>query len=145
MPLAGYQPETREVQIGKGQSVALRGLSLNHLAVLIREHFPDIDGIVELFQGKVDFKKTSIDAVVLAVVSQAPGLAANLIALAAGEGDASDAEKIPGPVQVKILTVIGELTFTEVGGVGKAMEMLAALLKRKEVTAVLAKVRPTTE
>lgn len=145
MPLAGYQPETREVQIGKGQSVALRGLSLNHLAVLIREHFPDIDGIVELFQGKVDFEKTSIDAVVLAVVSQAPGLAANLIALAAGEGDASDAEKIPGPVQVKILTVIGELTFTEVGGVGKAMEMLAALLKRKEVTAVLAKVRPTTE
>lgn len=145
MPLAGYQPETREVQIGKGQSVALRGLSLNHLAVLIREHFPDIDGIVELFQGKVDFEKTSIDAVVLAVVSQAPGLAANLIALAAGEGDASDAEKIPGPVQVKILTVIGELTFTEVGGVGKAMEMLAALLKRKEVSAVLAKVRPTTE
>jgi hypothetical protein len=145
MPLAGYQPETREIQIGRGQSVEIRGLSLNHLAVLIREHFPDLDGIVEMFQGGANFEKASIEAVVLAIVSQAPGLAANLIALAAGEGDASDAEKLPGPVQVKILSAIGELTFTEVGGVGKAMEMLAALLKRTEVTEVLARVRQTTE
>jgi hypothetical protein len=145
MPLAGYQPETREVQIGKGQSVEIRGLSLNHLAVLIREHFPDLDGIVEMFQGKVSFEKASVESVVLAIVSQAPGFAANLIALAAGEGDASDAEKIPGPVQLKILSAIGELTFTEVGGVGKAMEMLAALLKRTEVNEVLAKVRQTTD
>jgi hypothetical protein len=133
MPLAGYSPETRTIRVGNTTSFDVRGLSLTDVAVLIREHFPDLDAIVDLFGDFDKITAADIRPVVIAIVSQAPGLAANVIALAAGEGDASDAAKLPGPVQVSALVNIGELTFTDVGGVGKAWETIAALLKNKEV------------
>ncbi len=130
MPLAGYQPETRKVSLGGDNSFDVKGLSLNEIAVLIREHFPDLDAIVDLFQGVNLRDDAQLQPLLLSVVSQAPGFAANVIALAAGEGSASDAEKLPGPVQVKALLDIGELTFNDVGGVGKAWEMIAGLLSK---------------
>lgn len=134
MPLAGFQPETRKVSTGGGNSFDVKGLSLNEIAVLIREHFPDLDAIVDLFQGVNLKDDDQLRPLLLSVVSQAPGFAANVIALAAGEGSASDAEKLPGPVQVKALLDIGELTFADVGGVGKAWEMIAGLLSKTGLT-----------
>ena len=141
MPLAGYQPVTREVALGAGNSFSVRGLSLNDLAVLVREHFPDLDAIVDLVGNFDKITADQFGPLALSVVSQAPGFAANVIALAAGEGDASDAERLPGPVQVKALLDIGELTFNEVGGIKKAWEMIAALLRKTEVTQAITKVR----
>jgi len=129
MPLAGYTPEVREIPLGRGNSFQVQGLSLSSLAVLIREHFPDLDAIADLFKVGNSFDVNALQPIVLSVVSQMPGLAANIIAVAAGEGDASDAAKLPGPLQVKSLMEICELTFAEVGGVGKGWGMLAALLK----------------
>lgn len=129
MPLAGYEPERRKIVLSGDNFFHVKGLSLTDLAVLIREHMPDMDAVFDLFQNVETMRPEDLQPLVLSVVSQAPGLAANVIALAAGEGDATDAAKLSGPVQVKALLEIGDLTFTEVGGVGKALEMLAALLK----------------
>lgn len=137
MPLAGYQPETRTVQIGPQNTMVVRGISLTDLAVLIREHMPDMDAVFDLFKSVDTMKVEDLQPLILTVVTQAPGLAANVIALAAGEGDASDAEKLPMPVQVAALLDIGSLTFTEVGGVGKFTEMVAALLKTTTMSKVL--------
>jgi hypothetical protein len=137
MPLAGYQPETRTVQIGPQNTMVVRGISLTDLAVLIREHMPDMDAVFDLFKSVDTMKVEDLQPLILTVVTQAPGLAANVIALAAGEGDASDAAKLPMPVQVAALLGIGSLTFTEVGGVGKFTEMVAALLKTKTMSKVL--------
>lgn len=134
MPLAGFQPATRAIQLNGDNSFEVRGLSLNDVAVLLREHFPDLDALVEMFQDFENVTRDQLNPLILSLVSQAPGFVANVIALAAGEGDASDAEKLPGPVQVKALLDIGELTFTEVGGVGKAMEMVAGLLTKTDMT-----------
>jgi hypothetical protein len=137
MPLAGYQPETRTVQIGPQNTMVVRGISLTDLATLIREHMPDMDAVFDLFKSVDTMKVEDLQPLILTVVTQAPGLAANVIALAAGEGDASDAAKLPMPVQVAALLDIGSLTFTEVGGVGKFMEMVAALLKTTTMSKVL--------
>jgi hypothetical protein len=137
MPLAGYQPESRTIQIGPKNTMVVRGISLTDLAVLIREHMPDMEAVFELFKSVDTMKVEDLQQLILTVVTQAPGLAANVIALAAGEGDASDAEKLPMPVQVAALLEIGSLTFTEVGGVGKFTEMVAALLKTKTMSKVL--------
>lgn len=134
MPLAGFQPAKRVIQLSGDNSFEVRGLSLNDVAVLLREHFPDLDVLVEMFQDFENVTRDQLNPLILAMVSQAPGFVANVIALAADEGDASDAEKLPGPVQVKALLDIGELTFTEVGGVGKAMEMVAGLLTKTDMT-----------
>lgn len=143
MPLAGYQPETRTVKTGK-TSFEVRGISLNDVAVLIREHFPDLDAVSELFTDFGSVSTADMQPLVVAVVSQMPGLAANVIALSAGEGDASDAERLPASVQMQALLDIGELTFTDVGGVGKAWETVAALLRNKEVTTKLMQTRTRT-
>lgn len=137
MPLAGYQPETRTVQIGPQNTMIIRGISLTDLATLIREHMPDMDAVFDLFKSVDTMKVEDLQPLILTVVTQAPGLAANVIALAAGEGDASDAAKLPMPVQVAALLDIGSLTFTEVGGVGKFMETVAALLKTTTMSKVL--------
>lgn len=140
MPLAGYQPETREIELSKGNSFHVKGLSLNDLTVLIRVHFDDLDALFDLFDNAERLEVKDLQPLAISVVSNAPGFAANVISLAAGEGSASDAERLPFPVQVKALLEIGELTFTEVGGVGKAMELLAGLLKKTNLTSSLKKV-----
>jgi hypothetical protein len=140
MALADFQPETREIQAGGGQSFAVKGLALTQITVLIREHFPDLDAILMLFQEAGETPTvSSLQTVILSIVSQAPGLAANLIALAAGEGDARQAEKLPLGVQIKALQEIGELTFTEVGSVGKLLGAIAALMKNEKAQKVLTK------
>lgn len=130
MPLAGYQPEQRVIPINASNSFTVRGLGLNDIAVLVREHFPDLHTLFDLFNTVGDLEPERLRPLIISVVSQAPGFAANVIALAAGEGDASDAERLPIPVQIQALMDIGQLTFTDVGGIKKAMEVVAALLKK---------------
>lgn len=132
MPLAGYTPENRVIQIGPTNSFVVRGLSLNDVAVLVREHFPDLEALFDLFGNADQITTDSLEPLVMSVISQAPGFAANVIALAAGEGDASDAEKLPFPIQVQALLDISELTFTEVGGIKKAVGLIAGLLKKTD-------------
>jgi hypothetical protein len=143
MPLAGYQPEHRNVLLGGGNSFAVRGLSLNDVAVLIRTHFPDVEALFDLFDGVEDMQAEQMQALALSLLSNAPGFVANVIALAAGEGDASDAERLPAPVQVQALFDIGELTFTEVGGVKKSLETIASLLLKTDLKNKLKKIKTT--
>lgn len=143
MPLAGYRPETRVVALSGGNSFAVRGLSLNDVAVLIRTHFPDLDALFDLFDGVENMQPDQMKALALTLVTNAPGFVANVIALAAGEGDASDAERLPAPVQLQALFDIGELTFTEVGGVKKSLETITALLTKTDLKNRLTKVKRT--
>lgn len=99
------------------------------IATLVHTHMPDLDAVFDLFSGIEVQSAEQLQPLLTVIVSQAPGLAANVIALAAGEGDATDAAKLPAPLQVKVLMEIGTLTFAEVGGVGKAWETVAGLLK----------------
>lgn len=131
MPLVGYQQERRTIALADGNSFTVRGLSLSDLSVLIREYYEDLSALVDLFDGtKMNGQDWS--PIVLPLVSQAPGLSASIIALASDEGTAAlpFALQLSAPTQIKALTDIGDLTFTEVGGVGKAVELVAGLLKK---------------
>lgn len=141
MPLAGYQPARRAIEIGT-DSFHVKGLGLSDISILVREHFPDLDAVFDLFQaGSADLNIEQMQKLAMVVVSQAPGLAANIIALAAGEGDASDAEKLPAPVQVKALIEIGDLTFQDVGGPKKGLELIVALLNKTEIQKAITKAK----
>jgi hypothetical protein len=133
MSLANYKPPSRDVPLGD-TSLHLEGLSLEHIAILVREHLPDLEALLEVFTSAgakdvEDFKK-----IAFALVTQAPGFVANLIALSAGEPDSAEqAMKISAAKQIEILLAIGDLTFTEVGGIKKALEMVAGLLSAMNV------------
>lgn len=128
MSLSNYAPEQRKVALGDS-FIQLGGLSLEHVAILMREHLSDLDQLWSIFSSAREKSPDDFAKIAMAVVSQAPGFAANLIALAAGEpGAAANAMSIPAPKQIEIIVTIGELTFTEVGGVKKGMETIASLL-----------------
>lgn len=134
MPLSGYTPATREIKLNGDNSFYVRGLSLVHMEVLIREHFPDLDGIWLLVQDAQKLNGDAIQNLIGVFLSQAPGLAANIIALGAGEGDGSDAQKLPIGKQFEALEAIFTLTFSEPGSVGKYLGVVARLLKMKPET-----------
>jgi hypothetical protein len=135
MALIEYTPERRDIKAREGQVLGqVQGLSLEHVAVLVREHLPDLEALFELFQtGDVE----SLEAqdwlkLAMPIITQAPGLAANMIALAADEpGSAQKVQTWPLGVQLMALVDIFDLTVAEVGSVKKAMEMVAALLAMK--------------
>lgn len=142
MSLSQYKPETRTVVLSEASTVHLRGLGLVGISVLVREHFPDLDAIIALFKRDQAIAAGDIGAIALSLTTHAPGLVANVIAIAADEPEQADVVMtMPAPTQIKLLTVILELTFTEVGGIKKAWEMVADLLGMAKMMAPQAAVK----
>lgn len=129
MKLASYTPPSAEVPIGSGNSITVNGLSLESIEILVRTHLPDIEELFDLFVDGGNFGQDDIKRLSITLATRAPGFTANVIALGAGEADATEnAAKLPFPVQLQALSEIGRLTFAEVGGVKKFMETVAGLL-----------------
>lgn len=128
MALSDYQAPSHEFKL-KGGSFRVEGLALEQVSVLIQHHLPDIEALFELLLNAEAIETGDIRTIAASLVAQAPGFAANVIAIASGEPTAApQAAKLPAPVQIDVLAKIGDLTFSEVGGVKKAMEMVAPLL-----------------
>jgi len=129
MGLHNYTPQRHEVPLGGENSISVRGLALEDISRLIRHHLPDIESLFELFSSGLAVKDQEMETLVVAIVKDAPGFAANLIALACDEPtEAKKAELIPFPLQVQAIQKIGDLTFAEVGGIKNGLESIAALL-----------------
>lgn len=130
MSLADYQPAREKVEF-KGGSVFVRGLSLDDLTVLMRNHLSDIDNLMEIYRRDVRDELAVAAAIQYGVslAREAPGLVAHVISLAADEPDQVDrARALPLPIQVEILKHVGRLTFEEVGGAKKFFESLQILI-----------------
>lgn len=131
MSLADYEPIRAEVGF-KGGSLSVRGLALDDVAVLMRTHLDDLNPLVDLYtkEVKTDVDVAAMSQYIIGLVKEAPGLVANLIAIACDEPDAVDnARKLPMPTQVKALKMIGALTFEEAGGPKKFIESLVGLVR----------------
>lgn len=143
MSLEDYKPEYRVFPL-KGGSFSVKGLSLVEVTELIRQHMPDLEAVLDLamqtMDGKAELTESDIGNLVVTFAEQAPGLVANVIALAADahtEKGIAAATSLAFPVQVEVLLAICTLTFDEVGGVKKAWGLIAGLLKNKKLPKVL--------
>lgn len=137
MALSDYQPERREVIVNGKPLFSVEGLSFDGLEKLVRTHVADMEGVFDLIlvgEKPSDTLNASLASMALALVTKAPGLAANIIAIASGEEITdqliASARRLPFPNQVEALVTIGELTFEENGGVKKSVESLFSLLSR---------------
>lgn len=136
MSLADLTVEQREVTV-KGGSFVVKGLTLESLTVLVRTHLPDLEKLFDLFMQNEKLQDGDIERLALAALEEAPGFVSNVIALAAGEPDqAPKVNMLPVDVQFKALNDIAEMTFGEVGSVGKLFERVVALLGKNNLTSL---------
>lgn len=131
MSIADYKPATADVPF-KGGSLTVRGLALDDVAVLMRLHLVDLDGLVEIFQKGVSDDKAvaQVSQYAMGLVRSAPGLVKNMIALACDDGDNVPAySKLSIPVMMNAVEKIGALTFEEAGGPKKFLESLVGMVR----------------
>lgn len=133
MSLADFQPETKNVALGK-TSVAVRGLTFFDISKLIKTHYEDLGNVFDMYESSAgdDLSNIAMGKMAMTLVKDAPGLVAHIIALAADEEDfVNVVHKINFLKQLEILKAIGSLTFEEVGSVKKmiadVMELVANL------------------
>lgn len=131
MSLADFTPARETVEF-KGGSFDVRGLSLDDVSILMRSHLPDVEAIIDLLakgNAGAEFEVSAVLEHAITLVKEAPGLVANLIALACDEPDEVDkARALSLPVQVRAIETICKVTFDEAGGPKKFVESLVHLL-----------------
>lgn len=131
MSIHDYKPETAEVKF-KGGSLLVRGLALDDVAILMRTHLVDLDNLFLIYERgeNSDAAVASFAKYAIQLAREAPGLVANVIALACDDGDNVDAyRKLPMPVMMVAIEKVAMLTFEEAGGPKKFVENLQRLLR----------------
>lgn len=146
MDLTQYVAPRKSITVpGCSEALEVEGLSLSSLAILVQTHMADLDAVFDLFVSGAETKPDQIADFLGSVIMQAPGLAANIIAVAAGQPKgAPNVEKMPFSVQLDILMAVGDLTFTEPGSVKKFMEQVAMLMKKTTIEKIT-KAQPTAK
>lgn len=131
MSLSDFQPETITVS-HRRITLELRGLSFVDISSLMRTHMNDLETLFDMYEqeaNNISFGNVAMARYVTRLVSDAPALVSHIIALAADEPEmVNKAAKLPLTLQLDSLKAIGKLTFEEVGGVKKLLEMLNDLV-----------------
>lgn len=150
MSLKNYTAPRKDIPLGNGESVSVRGLNLEDISFLVQVHHADVDRLVETFRGRlqgaasggqVDPAKVeqairdNSSGMLVNFVQHFPLLVANVIALAADEPNAwENATKLPIPVQTEAVVEIARLTFEDYNGfkkfVGNVVAAAQSVAKR---------------
>lgn len=137
MALSDFVPARRPIVVNGEELFSVEGISLETLATLVSTHLPDLEVVFDiLVRGEKADEPfgAHLQRVSQGIALQAPGLAANIIAIASTEeltpALVANAKRLPFPVQVDAMMQIGALTFDEAGGVKKSVESLMILLAR---------------
>lgn len=132
MSIHDYKPATAKV-VFKGGDFEVRGLALDDVAVLMRSHLSDLNALMDIYSSTAandGIKTNAMAKYALKLVKEAPGLVANLIALAADEPNEVDAfRRLSMPIQLRAIEAIGTLTFEESGGPKNFIESLINLFR----------------
>lgn len=130
MSLSDYFP-AKEVVAFQGGQFEVRGLTLDDLAILLRDHLTDLDAVISIIGSDIKHE-TGVALMAqhgVKLIREAPGVAAMAIAIACDEPDAVDnARKLTMPVQLRALEAIYRLSFDEEDGPKKVLSGLMSLL-----------------
>jgi len=112
-----------------GGNFAVRGLSLDDLAWLVRRHGEAMRKVFSEFTASdADLTSDSVAGFLLPLVDSMPGLVSEIIACAGGEaGEADLVRKLPFPVQIDALEKVIDLSFDAAGGPKKLVETVVRM------------------
>jgi hypothetical protein len=121
-----------EVVAFRGGSIELRGLALNDVTALIRNHLADLNRLFDMYDDEETRASALAEAArfALTLVQESPAVVAKMIALCSDEPEhEATAARLPIPVQVEAVRKIIELTFEEAGGAKKFLDSVTSLVK----------------
>lgn len=126
MALKDYVIPEKVIELSGGVSFAVRGLSLPQVTYLLTKHGEKVRDLFGSYQANLEgsnLSLTDMEAIGNVVLLSAPDLAAEIIAVAAGEEDAIDViQRMPFPAQIAALEAVADLTFDSAGGPKKLWE-----------------------
>lgn len=112
--------ESRDIALPGGNSITVRGLTLENLSSLLGTYKPEL---TQIFNGKMSVPD---------LTTKAPLFTATLIAVAAGEPDAVEqARNLPLGAQLIALEAIWDLTLPDEKALGKLLERVETLVAPK--------------
>jgi len=119
VPLDTYATERVDILHRDKPLISVRGLNLEDMAILVREHLEDFQQLAEvakLSQSEI-FARVQNDVFILEVTSKFPVVTARLISLCADEPDSLDKIRtFPLGVQLKAVQQIVRLSLEDIGG-----------------------------
>lgn len=134
MSLANLQIRSAAVQY-HDQIITVHGLSANDIAGLVTTQMSSLEQIFDIMEANGvkkadDLARLNIPQVAQAMLTQAPGFIAHVIAYAAREPEfANNVLHIDAPTQVKLLKEIAQLTFTDEAGFREFVGNVVAALR----------------
>lgn len=129
--------DTETVTWGKNgkKSLTVRGLSSEDLTVAIRHHKESLDKLFNLVEGKLQLENDQLTGFGMELMDQFPSLVALLIALAADMPNrAGEVQRLPVPVQLRLIEAIYQLTIEDTGGLNDFLSRVFTLLRQVRTT-----------
>jgi hypothetical protein len=135
MSLKNYMVPTRDQKLPDGSTFAVRAITPTDITTLMSRHK---ETVITLFQAEImnakkpNFTADDINRLGTSIMTNAPHILAEVIALASDEGIevAATVGKLPLSVQILALNDIIELTMTNEGGGKKLMETVLTTIAR---------------
>lgn len=147
MALKDFHQETRKIAFSGGDAY-IHGLSFDDLSRLVTEARDDLATAIDLYGAASDGGDTSTEALALMAVQHVPGLVAKVICLAADEPGAETealVRKMPFPVLVEALMIVGDMTFAEADALKKFLSHVSRLFTGMRTTmATIPQIGPAT-
>lgn len=135
--LSTFKPITSEVEVGNGQTITVRGLSITDISAILHEHANTLDSLYqEHIVGKGPSDAPEMDTLIRALMTEAPQAVAVIIAYANDEPEMAEVVMtMPGMDQIKLLLEIARLTFKSEEEVGNVVATLIHAMRVATSTA----------
>lgn len=130
MGLRDYAPAVETIDLPNGDSFVVRGLSLNDITALVRDHYDMAAALFDKYVAAASSEAVDtaigikdgnhVRDAVLDALKAAPGLLSDTIAHAADEPDmAGNVARLPLGVQIEAVEAVIRLTLEAEGGLEK--------------------------
>lgn len=123
--LSTFKHATKEVEVGDGQTITVRGLSVSDIGAILHDHANTLDKLYREHIVQDGEQPPEIDVLVRALMTEAPQAVASIIAHANDEPEMAEVVlTMPGMDQIKLLIAVAKLTFHSEEELGKVVEAL---------------------
>lgn len=134
MSLSDFEIRYDDVMYRGAVATAVRGIALNDITTLIREHLSDMNTVFDLYEKEgADVALMKAMEFAVKMVDEVPELVSSIIIKATDETDSPELReklrKLPIALTVEVMRKIIEITVEDAGGAKKLIDSLVMMVR----------------